>query len=311
MLPRTSATHGHRTGEQLAMIDGVQICTEAFGDRRHPALLLIPGACASMIAWDDEFCWRLANAGRYVIRFDIRDQGPSSSYPPGEPSYDLNDLADDAVGVLNYHGVERAHLLGASSGGMIAQLTAIRHPSRVLTLMPMSSTPDVPDAAHASAGTTGATTSELPPPTAPVFELIRQLATVDWSDLSACIEAAVVEARTLSATTRFPLNETAHREYAHREYSRQRNILSFRFNTPIAETRTLPWRAHLAKITAPTLVIHGTEDPVLPYPHGVAISNEIPGAKLLTLDGVGHAVAPPGIWPVLIPAILQHTKAGS
>ena len=89
---------------------------------------------------------------------------------------------------------------------------------------------------------------------------------------------------------------------------RQRNVLSFRLNTPIAETRTAPWRGSLGDIKAPTLVIHGKEDPVLPYPHGVALAKEIPGASLLTIEGMGHEL-PRGAWPQIVPAIVEHSKA--
>jgi pimeloyl-ACP methyl ester carboxylesterase len=298
------------TGEIIATVADVEICTEAFGDPRDPALLLIQGACASMVFWDEDFCRGLAAAGRYVIRFDNRDQGRSTFYPPGEPPYHLGDLADDAVGLLDHYGLPRAHVLGGSSGGMVAQLMAIRHPSRVNTLMPLCSTPEVPGAAHASAGTTGGRRSELPPPTAPVLHLIRYIADVNWADLSAAVEASLVEARVLAGEGRDPIDEGAYRAYARREYTRQGNVFSFRFNTPIAETRTPAWRDRLKDLDVPTLVLHGTADPVLPYPHGVALAREIPGARLLSLDGMGHGL-PRGYWPTVIAAVLEHTSAGS
>ena len=144
-----AASNGGRTGELLVDANGVTICAEAFGSPKDPAMLLVQGACASMIRWEDDFCDQLADAGRYVIRFDNRDVGRSTAYTPGEPPYDLNDLADDAVGVLDAFGIEKAHFVGASSGGMITQIVGIRHPSRVLTLTLCISTPGVPDVAHA------------------------------------------------------------------------------------------------------------------------------------------------------------------
>ena len=199
------------------------------------------------------------------------------------------DLADDAVAVLDFHGVDRAHVLGGSSGGIVAQLMALRHPDRLASATLVCSTPAVPGAAHASAGT-GWTDSDLPGPRPVVLDLIQDLAGVDWSDPVACVEASVVETRALAGTTRYPLDEPAHRRYATREYARQRDVRSFRFNTPIAETRTAPWRSRLGEIATPTLVLHGSEDPVLTYPHGVALSQEIPGAELVRLDGVGHGL---------------------
>jgi pimeloyl-ACP methyl ester carboxylesterase len=232
--------------------------------------------------------------------------GRSTAYPPRDPPYTLEDLADDAVGVLDAFGIEQAHIVGASSGGMIAQLVAIRHPSRVLTLTLCISTPEVPDAAHAVKGTEGSGTgSDLPPPSSALLDEVRVLANVDWSDRTAAMDAFVMEAHAM-AGSRFPVDEAAVRAWAPMEYDRQSNILSFRYNTPIAETRTPAWRHLLKDVKAPTLVIHGTDDPVLPYPHGVTLANEIPGARLLTLEGVGHEL-PRGCWPELVPAILAHT----
>ena len=293
------------TGEQLVPANGVEICTESFGDPGDPAILLIQGACASMIWWDDDFCRELVKAGGYVIRFDCRDQGQSTTYTPGAPPYNLNDLADDAAAVLDFYGVNAAHVMGGSSGGIVSQLMALRHPARTASLILMCSTPTVPGAAHASAGTDGAG-ADLPGPGPAVLDLIQYLAGVDWSDQAACIAASLVETRALAGTARYPLDEPTHRRYAVREYARQRNVHSFRFNTPIAETQTPLWRARLGDIAAPTLVLHGTEDPVLPYPHGVALAEEIPGAELIPLDGVGHGL-PRGCWPTVITAVQQHT----
>ena len=261
-----------------------------------------------MIRWEDDFCDRLADAGRYVIRFDNRDVGRSTAYAPGEPPYDLNDLADDSVALLDAFGIEKAHFVGASSGGMISQLVGIRHPERVLTLTLCISTPGVPDAAHAVEGSDGSgADDDLPSPAASLLEQVKDLASVDWTDETAAVDAAVVEARAM-AGSRFPVDEAAVRAWAPVEYGRQNNVLSFRLNTPIAETRTPAWRDGLREIKASTLVIHGKEDPVLPHPHGVALAAEIPGAELLTIEGMGHEL-PRGAWPEIIPAIVAHTES--
>lgn len=118
--------------EQIIKMDGIAICTESFGKQTDPPILLIMGATASMICWEDEFCQRLADNGRYVIRYDNRDVGRSVTYAPGKPEYTLEDLADDGVGVLDAFGIERAHIVGMSMGGMLAQIIALRHPERVL-----------------------------------------------------------------------------------------------------------------------------------------------------------------------------------
>jgi pimeloyl-ACP methyl ester carboxylesterase len=139
-----------------------------------------------------------------------------------------------------------------------------------------------------------------------LLEKVRELASVDWTNETAALEAAVMEAHAM-AGSRFPVDEDAVRAWAPVEYGRQNNVLSFRLNTPIAETRTPAWRAGLGGITAPTLVIHGTEDPVLPYRHGVALAEEISGARLMPIEGMGHEV-PRGAWPKIVPAIVAHTE---
>lgn len=168
------------------------------------------------------------------------------------------------------------------------------------------STPEVPEAAHAVAGATAEETPDrLPMPTAGILELIRFLATVDWLDEAAAAEAWVVEARAL-AGSRHPVDEAHARDLGRQEIRRARNLLSLRFNHPIAEHQTARWRDQLRDIRVPALVIHGTEDPILPLPHGAALAEEIPGAKLLPLDGVGHEL-PRETLPAVVSAILTHT----
>ena len=137
------------TGEFLVRVGDVEICVEALGDRADTPVLLIQGARASMTSWDDELCRALVDGGRYVIRYDNRDAGRSTAYPPGGPPYDLEDLAEDAVGVLEALGIASAHVVSAASGGMIGQLVAMRYPKRVRTLTLIISTPLAPDAAKA------------------------------------------------------------------------------------------------------------------------------------------------------------------
>jgi pimeloyl-ACP methyl ester carboxylesterase len=117
--------------EEIVKANGVELCAETFGDPSHPAVLLIMGASASMLWWPEGLCRRLADAGRYVIRYDNRDTGRSIAYPPGQPGYSMDDLAGDAVGILDAYGVTRADFVGMSLGGMIAQIVALKHTERV------------------------------------------------------------------------------------------------------------------------------------------------------------------------------------
>ena len=118
-----------------------EIVSQTFGDPGNPAMLLIMGAMASMLWWPEALCRKLAGEGRFVIRYDNRDTGRSTKYPPGEPPYTFDDMADDAMHVLDDHGIGKAHVVGMSMGGMVAQLVALKHPSRVISLTVISSSP--------------------------------------------------------------------------------------------------------------------------------------------------------------------------
>src|SRR4051812_25270900 len=124
--------------ETIVSANGVDLCVEALGDPAAPALLLVAGAAASMDLWDPAFCRRLADGGRFVVRYDHRDTGRSVTYPPGEPGYTADDLVEDAAGIIDVLAGGRAHLVGMSMGGGIAQTLAVRHPERVATLTLLS-----------------------------------------------------------------------------------------------------------------------------------------------------------------------------
>lgn len=120
--------------DKIVKVNGIDICSESFGDPSNPAILLIMGATCSMVYWDEEFCQRLADTGRYVIRYDNRDVGRSVVYEPGSSNYTVIDMANDAAGLLDAYNIEQANIVGMSLGGMIAQVLATRHPQKVLTL---------------------------------------------------------------------------------------------------------------------------------------------------------------------------------
>ena len=290
--------------EKMVKANGVEICTEEFGDPRAPAVLLVMGAGASMLRWPEEFCQQLAAGGRHVIRYDNRDTGRSTTYPPGSPEYTVEDMADDAVGVLDAYSIDRAHIVGASMGGMIAQQVALRHPDRVLTITPMISTPDPSAITDALEGATSG--GALPGPTDEVMAAITGRAELDWSDPEAVVDDAVGLFRIL-AGTKYPYDEALQREIAEAELKRTSSYAST-MNHGIAVATTPAWRSRLSQVSVPTLVVHGTDDPILPYPHGQALAADIPGARLLTLDGVGHEL-PREVWDTVIDAILEQTSS--
>jgi len=279
----------------------VDLCIEAFGDPYDPTVLLIMGAGSSMLRWDDRFCRRLVAGGRHVVRYDHRDVGRSTTDEPGDVAYTLEHLADDAVAVLDHLGVARAHLVGSSMGGMIAQLVALRHPARVHTITAIMSTPD-PSAT--TSFLTAGHASELPLPTVPVLDRIAARQSLDWSDEAAVVEDFVEMFRVLAGPAH-PFDAGRERALATVELIRSPNIASSG-NHAIAVATTPPWRHRLAEVACPALVIHGTDDPILPLPHGLALAADIPGARLLTLDGVGHEL-PVATWDCVLAAVLDHT----
>lgn len=289
--------------EKIVKANGVDICTQAFGDSSDPTILLVMGATASMLRWDDELCERLAAGGRHVIRYDNRDTGCSVTYDPGTVPYTLEDMADDAIGVLDAYGIDRAHIVGASMGGMITQQIALRHPERVITITPIMSTPDPSGVAVAAAG--GEATSPLPMPSERVMTMAMAGMTLDWTDEAAVLENGVAMTRVLTGT-RHPFDEESVRDLTTREMKRASNYRSMQ-NHILAIANTPRWRERLAEINVPTLVIHGTEDPILPIEHGRAIAEGVPHAKMLEMDGSGHEIPHPE-WDTVVPAILEHTS---
>jgi pimeloyl-ACP methyl ester carboxylesterase len=269
---------------------GVELCTEPFGDPARPPILLIMGSGSSMIWWEDDFCRLLADGGRFVIRYDHRDTGRSVTYEPGRPGYTSADLLEDAAGVLDAYSLPAAHLVGVSMGGALAQLLALDFADRVLSLVLISTSPALP-------GDRG-----LPPSTE---EYARFLATVevDWSDAGSVIEYLVDYSRALSGGRR-PVDEAAARRLARRDVERARNFAAAQNHDALPHDERR--RGPLSSINAPTLVIHGTADPMFPLEHGAALAEEIADARLLPLEGAGHGVDRAD-WDTIAAAILEHT----
>jgi pimeloyl-ACP methyl ester carboxylesterase len=276
----------------MVTANGVELCTEPFGDPADPAILLIMGVGGSMLWWDEDFCRLLAAGDRFVIRYDHRDAGRSVTYEPGHPGYTGADLVADAVGVLDAYGIPAAHVVGVSAGGAFAQRLALDYADRVLSLVLISTSPATP-------GERG-----LPQATEQYQQFLASAA-VDWSDEQSVIEYLAGYARMLAGSER-SFDEVAAHELVRRDVARARNIASSENHGIVAEGEVS--RAPLSSIGVPTLVIHGTADPMFPLEHGVALAEEIPGAQLLPLDGAGHGVERTD-WEAVARAILAHTTA--
>jgi pimeloyl-ACP methyl ester carboxylesterase len=278
--------------ERMIEANGVELCAEAFGDPVDPPILLIMGIGASMLWWEEDFCRMLAGGGRFVIRYDHRDTGRSVTYPPGRPIYTGADLTADAASVLREYEVAAADLVGVSAGGGIAQELALHNPDRVRSLVLISTSPVV------SVG------CELPPPT-DEFGRFVSTARVDWTDRDAVIEHLIAYQRVLAGRRR-PFDEAAVRELIRRDVDRARDFAAVQ-NHDLLSQGEVPDKP-VSAISAPTLVIHGTADPMFPIEHGEALAGQIPGARLLPLEGAGHGVDRAD-WESIVRAILEHTAA--
>ncbi|GGE62006.1 alpha/beta fold hydrolase [Priestia taiwanensis] len=284
-------------GEQINDINGITICTESFGNKANPAILLIMGATCSMVYWDDEFCKRLANTGYFVIRYDHRDVGRSITYTPGSSNYTVIDLANDALGVLDIYNIEQAHIIGMSLGGMIAQIMAVNKPERIQTLTLIASC------------LYGAEENDrdLPPMDERIFIFHKKGATLDWSDKEAVIDY-LVEGSSLMCGPKHPFDKERVEKQVRTEVQRANNILSIFNHTSL--TGDDYYEGKIKEISAPTLIIHGTGDTMLPYAHGIALAEEIPHASLLPLEGTGHEIHF-NDWDTIIEAIVNHTSTAS
>lgn len=280
-----------------ARANGIELEYETFGDPKSPPLLLIMGLGAQMISWDDSFCNQLADRGFYVIRFDNRDSGLSTKMEAaGEPdlmsaltgsatpAYRLDDLADDAVGLLDALGIGAAHIVGASMGGFIAQLVAINHPDRVLSLTSIMSGPGGNDAV--SPAPQGAEVLMKLPPDTRVGR----------------IEHGVWIRRVLHGSGD-PYDEAAERLRSERAHDRSyspagtgRQLVA----VMAADSRL----QRLADIKAPTLVVHGIDDLLVPVENGRKVAAAVPGARLIEFDGMGHNL-PERVWPDVLDAIVE------
>ncbi len=293
---------------QIARANGIDICYEIFGEPTAEPMLLIMGLGAQMVLWDDAFCEQLAARGFRVIRFDNRDIGQSGKLTGGKrlsplellklrflkipvaAPYKIIDMARDTTGLMDVLGIKSAHLVGASMGGMIAQEIAISFPQRVRSLTSIMSTtgnPKVPPPTKEAAAMLMA-----PPPTTKEEYFARFAQT--WKILR---------------VGSFPEDEALDPSRAARIYSRGLN--------PAGVGRQLrailasgSRKARLAAVTAPTLVIHGTVDPLVHPMGGRDTAASIPGARLLMIEGMGHAIPIP-MWPQIIGAIAEHAHGAA
>jgi pimeloyl-ACP methyl ester carboxylesterase len=287
-----------------AKANGIEIEYESFGARDATPLLLIMGLGGQMVLWDEGFCTMLADRGFRVIRFDNRDVGKSTQMnAAGAPdvmalvaaaaggpltaAYTLSDMAADAAGLLDALDIDRAHVVGASMGGMIAQTLAIEHPERLLSLTSIMSTTGNP---------------ELPPPNPEALAILISPAPMDRAG---AIEHGVQMFRTIGSPGAL-FEEAQIRKLSTLQFDRGFNpagILRQLAAIIVSGSR----KEQLAKLRIPTLVIHGKVDPLIPFECGADTAASIPGARLEVVEGMGHDM-PTVIWPRLVEWISDHAS---
>ena len=292
-----------RTSPERARANGIELCWDSFGDAGAPPLLLIMGLASQMIAWPDEFCALVAERGFRVVRFDNRDIGLSTRFDsagvpdigaaltaalqgkPVDAPYRLSDMAADAFGLLDALGIGRAHVVGASMGGAIAQTMAIERPERLLTLTSIMATTGEPG---------------LPPPTP---EAMGVLLKPPVTTLDGYIRSYVETWKVLRAGS-FPEDEALDRERAEAVFARGLN--------PAGVARQLAAilasgsrKAALRSVRVPSLVLHGDADPLVPLACGVDTAESNPGARVVVIPGMGHAL-PISFWKRIVEEIATH-----
>ena len=288
---------------------GLRLWTESFGDPTDPVVLLIMGTAAQAIGWPDELVETLTGHGKQVIRFDHRDTGQSDCVDFAAAPYTIGDMAGDALSVLDGHQVTAAHIAGASLGGAIGQLLAVHYPDRVRTLTAIMTSPMGYEAGPAWARALAGQPPEPGDLPAPAPEFLRHVAAMASSPPTTPEErvAANVETwRILNGTT-LPFDADAARRHVEASIARARDFQAATHHD-LAGRPMIPERqAPLSSITVPTLVVHGTSDPLLPLPHGQALATLIPGACFEAVPGMGHGFFSPGIPAQVGRLILDHT----
>lgn len=289
--------------ERMVSAAGVELWTEGLGDPADIPILLLMGASGQGILWPDPFCASLVEAGRYLIRYDHRDTGKSTTRDFAEHPYDLDDLASDALAILDAYDLEKVHLVGASMGGMIGQLLAIHHPHRVSSLVSMLSTPG--GALHVDVSPSPGF-EPLPPPDPTVVGALMAQGQNPPRGREASIEARIESFR-LTAGSLGDFDEGHYRGLFSLEYDRAEDF-SKKSNHGFAAASAGDRRGALAGVEIKTLIIHGTEDPLVPHAHARAMVEVMPRAELFTIEKLGHEM-PPVVWPQVLAAILGHTAS--
>ncbi|HWO61877.1 MAG TPA: alpha/beta hydrolase [Umezawaea sp.] len=297
--------------EKYVTSGGPRLWTERFGDRGHPGVLLIMGTSTQAIGWPDDLVTRLVRSGRQVIRFDHRDTGRSDYVDFSANPYTLADMTADALAVLDGHDIDRAHVVGVSLGGAIGQWLAVHHGARVRTLTTIMTSPMGNNAGPAWArAMTGqpAAPDELPPPAPRFLRHVVESTQAPRATPEQRIDADLRTWRVLNGEA-LPFDEPAARQFVELSHQRTHNPAAAGNHDLAGRQFTAERLAPLSSITAPTLVIHGREDPIFATAHAEALAAQVPGARLHVIEGMGHNLFSPGLPERIADLIADHTAA--
>ena len=314
----------------LVEANNINIWYEEFGDKSNETILLIMGANANCMQWDQKFIDRLVTNKFHVVRFDNRDVGKSTwfgreptfnkflkllpnfllrmivnsvfglavdekgrfKFSESSPTqYDLSDMAKDAVSLMDTLKIDKAHIIGASMGGMITQIIALDYPERVLSITPIMTSPGIQNDSLSG----------------PTKELLEAMKKSFIFNLRGRIEDGVVEIYRQLTGSRFPFNEQEFREKLKPVITHGNNPFALHGAAVGASQDRTP---RLHEITVPTLVIHGTEDAILPLDHGIAVADGITDSKRMIMEGVGHEI-PEELLPEIVSEIVENFKRAS
>lgn len=272
----------------IVQANGIEICYESYGDPNDKPMMLVSGAGGQLTDWGLDFIEELNRAGFYVVAFDNRDSGLSTKFGDADSPYALSDLAADGIALLDVLGIEKVHVLGASMGGVIVQEMLLAAPDRFLSVCAVMTTTGNPEVGQPAPGA-----------------MENMMVAFEPGNREEALDAFVAMSRQLNGSA-FPFDADRIRQQVARGYDRGyhpegqgRHVAAFLSSGD----RT----AKLSEVTVPTLVIHGTEDTLVGVSGGEALAAAIPGATLLLLDGVGHAL-PQGTWPQVLDAVVTNTQ---
>ncbi|EFG7434161.1 MULTISPECIES: macrolide hydrolase EstT [Gammaproteobacteria] len=275
--------------DKIITANNISLYTESFGFEYNPTILLVAGATVSMLYWDTKFCQKLAEKGFFVIRYDNRDVGKSTFYELGKSTYDIVDLTNDAISILDGYNIEQAHFLGMSLGGLICQIAAIKYPDKVKSLILLST------------GPWGDSNPNIPEMDTRILDFHRKSETVDWENEDSVVNYMIEGSALMSGRKQF--DKLKCENLIRAEFNRANNYISM-FNHATLQGGEEYWN-RLDEIKQPTLIIHGTDDLIWHFKNTDVLLERIEKSKLVILKKTGHELHFED-WNTIINGITNH-----